>query len=67
MSFLSADGAAAVAYFQSLDASIAKLLAGTPTKADFAAFQAQSGGIPGVLQQQLQLNQAIGTTCPQLR
>jgi hypothetical protein len=66
MSFLQGDGATAVQFFQKADASIAAMLSGTPTAADFAAYQKQTGGIAGVLKQQLAINLAIGTTCPNL-
>ena len=67
MSFVQDQGASAVDFFLKADASLEKLLAGKPTVAQIQAFVAQTGGVPGVLQQQLVLNQAIGTTCPTLR
>ena len=66
MSFLTGDGAAAVQFFQKADATIATLMSGTPTAADFQAYQQQVGGIGGVLKQQLVINQAVGTACPNL-
>jgi hypothetical protein len=66
MSFLTGDPASAVLFFQKADASIAALMSGTPTAADFQAYQTQIGGISGVIRQQLVLNQAIGTSCKNL-
>jgi hypothetical protein len=66
MSFLQGDGAAAVQFFQKADASVATMISGTPTAADFAAYQTQTGGIAGVLKQQLAINLAVGTACPNL-
>ena len=67
MANVSDDAATAATFFQQANAALGKMIEAGPTAESLKAYQAMTGGVPGVLQQQLQLNQAIGTACPKLR
>ena len=61
------DAASAAAFFQQTNAALGKMIESGATAESVAAFQQMTGGIQGVVSQQLALNQAVGTACPQLR
>jgi hypothetical protein len=68
LSFLSSDPQAgpALAALQKANDTVKTLAAGSPTQADFAKYQADTGGVAGVLKDQVAVTVGLSKLCPSI-
>jgi hypothetical protein len=66
MSFLTGAAADGLATLVAANEAVKKLASGSPTQADFDAYQQQTGGVTGLIKAQVAVNIGLAQACPSL-
>lgn len=66
MSFLTGSAGEGLAKLVAANDAVKKLASGSPTQADFDAYQQQTGGIAGLIKAQVAVNLGLVQACPNL-